>query len=536
MPTKTPTSPARPALGDRTNSSKPTDELAVRSPKSASPPRSDRGILGRDSSLLADDGSAPPAVDGQPLLQDGVDRSFPPFPPPNGQAAVAGGGAERQEAAAAARAAPPPGGLMDPLIDGGMARWRRIWRMSRPRRPQRTFFSTGEARGVKGMAPSCLRRRRGAPKERAQSRLPGEGRRGRRGSFLGVALARANRTDFENNKSIIQNWPLYSKAKYGQLRPPKAYLAQHGSNVAKAHATVAWRKLTHNQQKGLAAHYNAIWNQQKAAAEAEAKRSREAARAAKKAEADRKKAAKKEAKKNATAAALKKRRDEQSEKRKQKRAEDRNEKMTSALLDGPAAAEGSASQAQMNANKKRKTRGRYSQPTTAAQLSDRSAVGAEQQLEKQMYKTADAVEKLQQQFFKSGASITPPPGIEGWATKAFMLTANMDSSNTAPVKVKMLTSHGGHAQRSDIFKLMMETGAFDGEIRDYALKNNLLAPSAETANGVEAEAAAVAPARRVSLELVDSAEEMAAIHAKRKSEREVAEAAQHGPSGRRRRG
>ena len=102
-------------------------------------------------------------------------------------------------------------------------------------------------------------------------------------------------------------------------------------------------------------------------------------------------------------------------------------------------------------------------------------------------------------------------------------TANMDSSNTAPVKVKMLTSHGGDAQRSDIFKLMMETGAFDGEIRDYALKNNLLAPSAETANGVEAEAAAVAPARRVSLELVDSAEEMAAIHAKRKSDREVAE-------------
>jgi hypothetical protein len=194
--------------------------------------------------------------------------------------------------------------------------------------------------------------------------------------------------------------------------------------------------------------------------------------------------------------------------------------MTSAVLDGQEAAAKSASQNQLAKNGKKKQRGRYSEPVRPAHLSDRSAIAADQ--------------RLDNQFFQSGRSITPPPGAEGWALKGRMMvtvdatetlsrmsrpkrTTNRDSTNTAPVKVSMLTSHGGDAMRSEIVRHMLRTGMYDEEVKEHY--RTLMAAEA-TADGA---AAATAPARRVSAEIVNSAEEMAAIHTKRKSDREVAE-------------
>jgi hypothetical protein len=312
-------SPPRPTpLGNLTNSSKATDEAAVRSPKAASPPRFGGGIPGGNATDVGGDGRVHHERDGQASPREGDPGAPPPLPPPKGAGPPEGGGAVRQEAAAAAPPQPPDGSVNDDAT-AALASLRASIAASlaeggTPSDGEGTLLPPA-APGTAAVAGTATEAEGGGVTRGGKAKQPS-------------LQERADRTDWNSGTSIAENFKPYNRTKYGQLRPPKALLAEHGTNLAKAHATCAWRKLGPTQQKLMAAKYKAIHKQQQDAAAALEREEKRRAKEAKKAEKDRQKAAQKEAakeeKKARTAANKKRRQEAQNEQRKQQRAEAKN--------------------------------------------------------------------------------------------------------------------------------------------------------------------------------------------------------------------
>ena len=82
-------------------------------------------------------------------------------------------------------------------------------------------------------------------------------------------------------------------------------------------------------------------------------------------------------------------------------------------LDGEVTAKKSAPFGHLQKKKTKKERCRYDFPTKPMQLNDRAA--------------HESMEQLENQFFKTSHSITPPPGSNNWAHKNYMFVS-VDSS------------------------------------------------------------------------------------------------------------
>ena len=99
-------------------------------------------------------------------------------------------------------------------------------------------------------------------------------------------LERTRATDWDDGNSILRYFPLYKDCtKHGDLRPPKAMLAQFRRTIQKAHATVKWRRCTKNQQLQLKPRFVEMERQ---ARDAENKRKAEQKKVEKRAERARK--------------------------------------------------------------------------------------------------------------------------------------------------------------------------------------------------------------------------------------------------------
>ena len=186
--------------------------------------------------------------------------------------------------------------------------------------------------------------------------------------------------------------------------------------------------------------------------------------------------------------------------------------MASKVLNNKAAAAASASQQQLTKDGK-KDRSRLSNASKPTELSDKSAKAMEQQLTKQL--------------FHSAKSITPAPGVDTsrWAARNYMLMSldgttehkrlarpgrlhnTVDSVDTAPVEMRILTGHGGTPARKAMVRALLESGSFDAEAEAY----------------VDSKRAGNEPARTVTPTFINSAEQLEAIHTERKAKRAVAE-------------
>lgn len=197
--------------------------------------------------------------------------------------------------------------------------------------------------------------------------------------------------------------------------------------------------------------------------------------------------------------------------------------MASKVSDGKAAAEASASQAGVKKRKSKNSRPRYSYPENTAQVSDKAAVGA--------------MRSLGRQLFKTGRSITPPPGVPNCAPKNTMLITmdgaeqqlprfsrpktstnkiNPAEADSVPVRLCVKTAHGGQDASKPVMRVRaaLHSGEFNSEVLERAAV--LLAQGAMLPTVSEQSISAI------TASFVNSSEELEALYAEEDEARRIA--------------
>ena len=163
--------------------------------------------------------------------------------------------------------------------------------------------------------------------------------------------------------------------------------------------------------------------------------------------------------------------------------------MTSCLLNGEVAVANSASAAQLKRYQSKKRRSVYSRPTKPSHLSDRAA--------------REAQDRLNNQLFMTGRSITPPPDSTNWASRNHVLLTVDDTNEnkrfgrpsrvnntvtqaelaTTSKIVSVATSYGGTPQRKWVMKHTLSSGLFDEEVVERY--QQIMASTAVGSNNVQ---------------------------------------------------
>ena len=117
---------------------------------------------------------------------------------------------------------------------------------------------------------------------------------------------------------------------------------------------------------------------------------------------------------------------------------------------------------------------RYSEPKSATQLCDKAS--------------RQSMQRLENQFFQSARSITPPPATLNWVPQNRLLvtidgtndnqrfarpkkssnTMDPANANNIPVTMNLYTAHGGDVDMRRIVNSMIRSGHFDEEVLNYA--------------------------------------------------------------------